>query len=98
MELPLLSHGMARGGEVFCFLVDAEDTLFSSFLFFASASWACSSHKLHGMVLVGIALSSGASSLGLVMGLVGGGAWDSGLGSMGAAFAVVGGGPSLNMS
>lgn len=98
MVLPLLSQSMARGGEVFCFLVDAEDTLFSVFLFFASASWACSSHKLHSVVLVGVALSSGASSLGSVMGTVGGGAWDGGLGSTGAAFAVVGGGPNLNTS
>ena len=95
MELPFFSQSVARGGEVFCFLVDAEGILSSDFLFFARASWACSSRKLCDVVLAGIALSSGASSLVTV---VGDGALDGGLGSMGATFSVLGGGPNLMMS
>ena len=52
-------------GKVFVFLVDEDDDLLSKrgFLFFESAAWACSSRKLCGVVLRGVATDSCASGL-----------------------------------
>lgn len=55
--MELTAGGIASiSGQLFCFLVDVVGTLSSTsgFLFFESAAWACSSHKLHDAASGGV--------------------------------------------